>query len=460
MRLRIRLQLLIPLLAILTGVIGLGAWTAVTAAERAGRRQIETHVRKIAQTACEAKFPLTDNVLQLIKGFSGADLVVFQEGKRFATLPVTAEELPATVNDNWQSLQLGPLADVKGQSYFCTGVRLPASESKAGGALYILYPEALWREALWQALRMELALMAGGGLASVLLAIVVAHRVGRRIADLERRTRLIAAGDFSPMPLPRWHDELHDLSQSVNEMAARLAQLQETIAKTERLRLLGQVSGGLAHQIRNGITGARLAMQVHARSGQADAEALDVALRQLTLVEKQLQRFLNLGKAEEPRHASCSVKQLIDETVGLVGPQCRHAHIELRWQPPASDAVVQADADQLGHLLLNILGNAVDAAGPGGSVDVTLEVAQAGRCIIAISDSGSGPTPEVAARLFEPFVTGKKDGVGLGLAVARQIAEAHGGQLEWRRENERTVFRISLPLAADTRRRGFESPGC
>jgi nitrogen-specific signal transduction histidine kinase len=67
---------------------------------------------------------------------------------------------------------------------------------------------------------------------------------------------------------------------------------------------------------------------------------------------------------------------------------------------------------------------------------------------VEVTDSGPGPSPDVAAKLFEPFVTGKPEGVGLGLAVARQVAEAHGGTITWRRENDRTVFRIVLPLAA------------
>jgi nitrogen-specific signal transduction histidine kinase len=63
-----------------------------------------------------------------------------------------------------------------------------------------------------------------------------------------------------------------------------------------------------------------------------------------------------------------------------------------------------------------------------------------------VSDSGPGPSEEVAGRLFEPFVTGKPDGVGLGLAVARQVVEAHGGRIGWRREADRTCFTIELPL--------------
>ena len=170
--------------------------------------------------------------------------------------------------------------------------------------LYILYPETLWRGALWEAILPSLVLGGFVGLASIALALVLGWRLSQRIRDLVCRTRLIAAGDFSPMSLPRGDDELRNLSRSVNEMAQRLARLQETVQKTERLRLLGQVSGGLAHQLRNGVTGTRLAVQLHARECPAgdkgDRDALDVALRQLTLVEANLKRFLRPGENRRP----------------------------------------------------------------------------------------------------------------------------------------------------------------
>jgi signal transduction histidine kinase len=94
-----------------------------------------------------------------------------------------------------------------------------------------------------------------------------------------------------------------------------------------------------------------------------------------------------------------------------------------------------------------VIGNAIEAAGPGGWVEVALrrEEAPAPVFILEVSDSGPGPSAEVAAKLFEPFVTGKPEGVGLGLAVSRQVAEAHGGRITWRREDGVTRFRIELP---------------
>jgi signal transduction histidine kinase len=456
MRWPIRYQLLAPLLMLLLGVVALSTWTAVASAARA-RQQLETQFRGIAHTLSESAFPLHPGVLKQMKGLTGAEyLLVRSGGERIGTLPDTDIDLPPAeaVVDDWQTLRLGPPVTVDGRTYLCSGVRLLLHPDSRPATLYILYPEALWRDALWEAVRPSLVVGGCIGLASVLLAVGVGRRLSRRIGELERRTRLIAAGDFSPMPLPRRNDELRDLTRSVNEMAGQLAQLQETMQKTERLRLLGQVSGGLAHQLRNGLTGARLALQVHARecpSREADGAALEVALRQLNLLEAHLKRFLDLGRAGDLKREPCSLKALVGEAVALLRPQCRHAGTELRWQPAEADCTVRGDAGQLGQLFLNVIGNAAQAAGPGGWVEVSTkdDGLSTRYFVLQVADSGPGPPPEIAARLFEPFVTGKPEGVGLGLAVARQVAEAHGGTIRWQRDGDRTCFRIELPLEQD-----------
>jgi signal transduction histidine kinase len=472
MRFRIRDQLLAPLLVLLLGVAGISTWTGWASVERA-RQQIETQVRNVARTLEEASFPLNARVLGHMKGLSGADFLLVAPEGRTSTLSAEVDDLPAdVVADDWHALRLGPPMSIHGEAYLCGGLKL----RQPGHTLYIFYPEGLRRDALWEAARPSVILGAGVGLASIALAIGVGQRLSRRILNLEQRTRQIAAGDFSPMPLPGRDDELRDLGRSVNEMAQRLAQLQEAVQKNERLRLLGQVSGGLAHQLRNGVTGARLAVQLHARkcTANGDREALDVAVRQLDLLEANLKRFLDLGRNDAPVKAPCSLNRLVTEVVALYRPQCRHAHIDLVWQPAESDPVVQGDAGQLGHLLVNVIGNAVEAAGPHGQVEIrcvmpgtraseaesqnaecrmqngqTICNLQSAICILEICDSGPGPQAKIAERLFEPFVTSKSEGVGLGLAVARQVVLAHGGRIDWRRENDRTCFCIELPRNLD-----------
>ncbi|HKI31709.1 MAG TPA: HAMP domain-containing sensor histidine kinase [Gemmataceae bacterium] len=454
MRWPIRYQLLVPLLTLLLGVVGVSTWTALASVDFA-RRQIETQVRHVAHTLSESRHvPLTSKtVLEQMKGLSGADyLLIAGDGSRSTTLPTDNPDLlpVEAVAEDWETLRLGPRVTVAGHAYLCSGVRLlPRADIPEGGTLYILYPEELWRSALWEAVRPSLFLGVFAGLASLVLAVAVAEHFGRRVREMERRTRLIAAGDFSPMRLPGRNDELRDLGRSINEMAEQLARLQEAVQRNERLRLLGQVGGGLAHQLRNGLTGARLALQLHAREcgNGGDGEALAVALRQLTLLEAYLKRFLDLGRSGPSRREPVALRSLVGETVALLGPRCKHSRIDLRWQPPTAEATVLGDAGQIGQLLLNVIGNAIEAAGPGGWVEVLLrrEPAPASVVVIEVSDSGPGPPADVAAKLFEPFVTGKPEGVGLGLAVARQVAEAHGGHITWRRDGAVTRFRIELP---------------
>jgi signal transduction histidine kinase len=454
---RIRTQLLLPVVLLLVGVAAISATTAAAAARQA-RLQIETRLRTVARFLDEeAAFQLTEGVLRWLRSLSGAEYLLQTPGGAVRTTlepPPDAAVSLGPVAEDWRALQLGPPVRVGGQTYLSSGLRL-RHPPNTGARLWILYPESLWRDARWQAAWPALVLGLSLGLASLALALAQAQQFSRRIRELERQTRLIAAGDFGPMPLPPGDDEIRDLTRSVNEMAQRLAQLQNTVQSSERLRLLGQVSGGLAHQLRNGLTGARLAVQLFLRESapgsdlvaashqRADVSALEVALRQLALLETHVKRFLDLGRTGLARQGPCSLAVLIGEAVELLRPQCRHAHIDLVWQPPDGPCVVQGDAGQLGQVVVNLLGNAIDAAGPGGTVEV-----RAGPGGFEVLDTGPGPDPEVAGRLFEPFVTTKPEGVGLGLAVARQVVEGHGGALSWQRHDGRTCFRVALPPGA------------
>jgi hypothetical protein len=110
----------------------------------------------------------------------------------------------------------------------------------------------------------------------------------------------------------------------------------------------------------------------------------------------------------------------------------------------ASIRFVRADRESLRAAIVNLGTNAIEAAGLGG--EVTLKTVDSQDNVgIEVGDSGKGPPPHVAETLFEPFVSTKPEGVGLGLALARQVALDHGGSLSWKREAGRTIFRLTLP---------------
>ncbi|HJZ90680.1 MAG TPA: HAMP domain-containing sensor histidine kinase [Gemmataceae bacterium] len=445
MRLGIRYRLLVPLALLLVGVVGASLWSARVAALRAEER-VAGQVRSMSQTLQSATFPLTPRVLEDMKGLSGAEfLLIGPDGSRQSTFPSPHVEVPMEQTfDGVGEYGLGPPVQVDGADYRCRRLVLKEPSRNAGAVVYIFYPESLLEEAIADAERPSfLGLLFG--LVAVGLTFGIAQRLVGRIRALERRTRQIAGGDFSPMPLPRADDELRDLTASVNDMAERLDRLQQAVQKTERVRLSAQVAGGLAHQLRNSVTGAKLAVQVYLGDhADDDTEALRVTLRQLALMESNLRRFIDLGRPGPGKREVCDLATILGDVAELHRPRCKHAGVELRWDPPAVDLRVDCDRDQLADLFVNLVGNAVDAVGSGGEVAVLISRSDRS-AIVEVRDTGPGPSAAVSARLFEPFVTDKPEGIGLGLAVARHAAAAHGGAITWRRESGSTVFRVELP---------------
>ncbi len=441
MRFGLRTRLLLPPLVLLLGIAGATAWAATSAARHAEDR-IASQLTRVTRMLNEPPtFPLTQRVLEMMKELSGAEFVFDNRSRQRIQTFDRVVVLPSGITED---VALGPPVNLGGNEY--RGRRLTlTTPPNEGGTLFILYPESLRREAVEDAVRPTLLLGAVGGLFAVVLSTLAAGRLVARIRGLNARTQVIAAGDFAPAPVPRPDDELADLARAVNDMARRLGEYQLRLKEGERLRVIGQFAGGLAHQIRNAAMGAKLAVEVYEREeSPADPEPLQIAHRQLGRIEQAVKQFLDLGRPSVGKKIALDLRTVLTETVGLYLPACRHAGTTLAWAAPIEPIRFQGDAGQLGHLFSNLIGNAVDAAGPGGTVEVSSRTTPAG-IEVKIADTGPGPPSEIAPTLFDPFVTGKPEGIGLGLAVAKQAADAHGGTISWERRGAQTVFRVILP---------------
>ena len=464
MRWPIQVQLLLPMLAVvLFAIVLASAATAYWGSLRA-RDEQEESLRRVVATVTEptATFPLTEKVLAQMSGLSGAEFVVLDRSGRIeqSTLRLDPTELDglARVPEANRPGQLspGPAIVLGGRAYL--GGRSPVTERAprwAPASLVVLYPEDLWTARVRQATYP--ALIAGAIAASlaVLITVVLARRFVRPIRDLVVQTADIARGDFTPVAVPRQNDEIHDLAQSINQMTERLTQYESEVRRHERLRLLGQLGAGLAHQLRNAATGGRMAIELHQRDCPAgsDDESLDVALRQLRSMESYLQRFLSLGASPPAIREEVAVHRVIEDVLAVVRPVCVHAGIELESVPAWEPLRLLGDPEALRQLLVNLALNAVEAAGRGGADRPRVRIV-ADRCgpergAVHVQDSGPGPGEEIRDRLFEPFATAKPEGVGLGLFVARQIAEAHRGSLGWCRRDGMTWFTFEFPLLAE-----------
>lgn len=240
-------------------------------------------------------------------------------------------------------------------------------------------------------------------------------------------------------------DELTRFASSINQMAQELQQATQQIRMTERTALIAQVAGRLAHQLRNSITGAKMAVQLHLRgTPDANNESLQVALRQLNPTENQIRGLLSLTKDAQQPVVAGQIDMILSTIRELLEPQFLHSETELTIELPAAvvpGSLGVADSEQLQAALLNLLQNALEACRPDGTVRVVVSVLN-GLIQVDVVDNGPGVADAVYGKIFEPFVTGKPEGVGLGLTLASQVAESTGGSLSYERIDEWTRFRF------------------
>jgi signal transduction histidine kinase len=450
----IRNQILVPFVAVvLLAVVGMTAVAAVVAARQRDAQTLE-HLQNVVGTLARMSVPYTTSVLNSMRGLSGAHFVACDaQGDVLAsTLPADAR-LPsgldqAAPESDLTSLGHQPTIELGGTRYFL--VRMEPRGDAQVRALFVLYPEASWSRARWNAALPPLVVGGGAVLLTAAVSGWLAQRFSRRLRRLQGQVAAIAAGDFREIRVGARLDELQELVVSVNSMATQLRAMQDAIRRSERTRLLAQVAGGLAHQLRNAVTGARMALQLHQRrcGSATEDKSLPVALRQLALMETQVRGLLSLGRGERSAPIVVELNELFDEVAGLVQPACEHAGVALHVSETHEPSFVRADLESLRAAVLNLVTNALEAAGPGG--EVALRTARSGLQVsLEVEDTGAGPPADVADALFEPFVTSKQEGVGLGLALARQVALDHAGSLSWSRERGRTIFRLVLPAVAE-----------
>ena len=472
MRWPLRNQILLPMLAVVFGVLAAVTTLNVYLSVARTRTRIESQIRAVAATLSSASFPPSPTVLVQMRGLSGADFVVTDTaGKLLSSSDPKglAASPSAEVHSADESFQLVQPVQVGAQRYYHSAVALRgATDPYRNARLHIYYPESSYQDAWRQETYPPLAVGAAGGVLVFLLAALIAARVGGPLRRLHRQVDGIADGDFRPLPLPPRNDEIRDLALAINRMAEMLTLYEDKVRTAEQLRTLGQLGGGIAHQLRNSVTGCRMALDLHRRQcNSGDSESLEVARRQLTLMEKYIQRFLARARGESAAAVPVDLQALIERTLPLLTPSARHVDVEVQLTTPDAPVIVEGEDEDLEQLVVNLVLNAIDAAAeretsggrqpvglddkpPQRLVRVTLSVTDDQRAVLEVADTGRGPEPRVQARMFDPLVTAKPDGAGLGLFIARDVAQRHGGTITWRRQDNMTSFIVELPRLVET----------
>jgi signal transduction histidine kinase len=261
-----------------------------------------------------------------------------------------------------------------------------------------------------------------------------------------------AAGILTGTLTERGRRQRADLERTAERLTEVYRQLQdnfEQMKRAERLFALGQLSAGLAHEIRNplaSIAGAAGILQRNLHRERKDTECLEIISKECQRLNGLLTQFLDFARPRTPKYQATDFGAVVDSVMDLAAHAIGKSPVELRKEISPDLAPVECDPELLKQVLLNLIINAIQATPGGGEVVVSAGLRN-DRLSIEVRDEGCGVSRADRDRIFDPFFTTKENGTGLGLSVAHQIVEQHGGILTAEANPGRGMtFSVSLPL--------------
>lgn len=248
--------------------------------------------------------------------------------------------------------------------------------------------------------------------------------------------------------LPDQNHELRPIVRAVNAMAESRQRLENDLRREDRLRVMGRVVAGIAHEIRNPLNSLRLTTRLLARRFRSEPmEEVELITGEIDRLEALVRSLLVFRQDGPGRIHKQELGPILDRTLALVRPHAEERQVTIGVSP-VPDCAALVDADYVQQGLMNVLLNAIDVSVPGSRVEVAVE-RRVREVAIHVRDAGPGLTAEQRERVFEAFYTTKAGGTGLGLAVTRTLLEKMGGKISVAPAGAGGAeFTISLPVEA------------
>ena len=291
-------------------------------------------------------------------------------------------------------------------------------------------------------------------LAMVAVGFIFGRSFIRPILQLKRGTQGVAAGQLDTRVDIRTGDEFGELGDAFNTMADRLVELQENVKKQERQAMFGRIAAGLVHDLSHPIQNIGNSARLIARD-DVDVETRETfrntVIRELETIKRFLDDLRNIAKPRPVERFSMDTNGSVAEIVDSMRPEGERNGIKIEAHYAPEPLVIHGDRFALGRVYRNLITNAIQATAKGGTV--TIATARAGdHAEISVTDTGSGIPPERLSGIFDDFVTTKRHGLGLGLAISKRIVEQLDGTIAVASEVGRgTAFTLRFPIRDDGR---------
>ena len=449
--LRLQHRIVIPFAIIAIVATAAAAFVSLSVTSNAMQARLRDQLLSAAGVISRSDLALNRIILRQMHEIIDAHIVTVDASQK--VVASTADDQPTVTAAALQGLSVSAATGETTVATNCGDVPCLVAtrpvEGRPGYVVAIVAETTALSEATQAVARTILLTAALSGLVMVLVSQVIVRRV---TAPLDRLVGFVRR--LSPNgPTPRaevGEDEVGALAMAFNDMLERLERAQHALVRSEKLALAGQIAARVAHDIRNPLSSIKMETQlVKARTpGDVEAQAsLDAVLHDIDQVESVIRDLLELARPGDLKRQPESLNAVVSDALTQLAPQFRHRRIVVATQFAADLPLVPLDRARLKQVFLNVLVNASEAMPTGGDVRVTTRRDESGELLVEICDDGVGVDPAALPLLFDPFVSTKPDGVGLGLVNAKAVVEAHGGRIRLApRAPKGTCAAIWLPV--------------
>jgi signal transduction histidine kinase len=287
---------------------------------------------------------------------------------------------------------------------------------------------------------------------ALVVTIIVGRLFGRRLIapllTLKRATQAVADGDLETRVDIGTGDEFADLGHAFNRMADRLVSLQEDVRRQERQAMFGRIAAGLfhdlSHPLQNIANGTQLLMRGGVDAGEWAAFHGTIQ-HELSTLKRFMEDLRNVTRPTPVERYAVDLNAVVGEIVDAMRPEGEGAGVTVEARLVSGALVTEGDRFMLGRVYRNLISNAIQATPPGGHVSIATG-RTGGRVWTTVADTGSGIPAERLPRIFDDFVTTKRCGLGLGLAISKRLVEQLDGSITGESEIGRgSAFTLSLP---------------
>lgn len=354
----------------------------------------------------------------------------------------------AFVVNDWYITAYEPIKDVNGEIV---------------GMLYVGILEKPYADMRMKTYWFFLSITLAGMIAAISVSWFLARGVTRPVKRLVLASRRLAEGDLDARVELDSKDEMGELGDTFNMMAASVKEsdrkLRETterkLMESEKLATIGRLAAGVAHEINNPLTSVMTFSHLMLEDAAKDdprREDLELVIHETTRCRDIVRKLLDFSRERKPEKRLVSVNSLIEHTLSILTTQAMFHDIKVLRDFSEGLPDTTVDPAQIQQVITNIIVNAAEAMREGGTLTVTTSLAQEGKFIeMSFRDTGVGIDEEGISKLFDPFYSTKEKGTGLGLSVTYGIVKAHEGRI-WveSRVGEGTTIVVLLPVKTDT----------